>query len=107
MSARAIHLRRKLHGVALLRAFYWAFIRRWGSELCHTCGRPVRLVWWCHDDKLWTAVTGKTKPAGRESAGGIRCIHCFDAAAKKAGVPWIEWAPLNLRYLHIQPKGTQ
>jgi len=59
-------------------------------------------VWWCSDDALWTLVTGK-RPNGREAAGGIRCIYCFDAAARAAGVPWIEWAPLNLRYLSLGP----
>lgn len=93
--SRLAHIHRKFHGAARLRAFYWAFIRRWEAEICQECGRPVRLVWWCHDDKLWTAVTGKPKPPGRECAGGIWCIYCFDTAARSL-MGWIEWAPLNL-----------
>lgn len=86
--------------VARLRAFYWVVIRRWETEICGKCGRPVRVVWWCHDDALWTAATGNEKPSGREAAGGVRCIVCFDRAARMAGVDWIEWAPVNLRHLH-------
>lgn len=63
------------------------------------CGRPVREVWWCHDDLLWEKVTGRPKLAGsRESAGGIFCTRCFDAAARQV-CGWVEWAPLNLRNL--------
>jgi hypothetical protein len=84
------------------RALYWLVIRRWETEICQHCGRPVRLVWWCHDDLLWEKVTGKPKPTGsRESASGILCIRCFDTAAKKV-CGWIEWAPLNLRHLQTR-----
>lgn len=101
MIARLRYVATRFTGLARLRAFYWCFLRRWETEICQSCGRPVRLVWWCSDDALWTLVTGKPKPAGREAAGGIRCIYCFDAAARAAGVPWIEWAPLNFRYLSL------
>jgi hypothetical protein len=87
---------------ARLRGFYWAIIRGWDAELCQECGRPVRTVWWCHDDWLWEKVTGDAKPAGsRESAAGIFCITCFDAAARKV-CGWVEWAPLNLRSLQTK-----
>lgn len=79
------------------RVFYWSKLRRWDSELCDECGRPVNIVWWCHDSFLWERITGK-RGRGQEPAGGLRCIHCFDAAAKEL-CPWIEWAPLNLRHL--------
>lgn len=89
---------RRFSGLPRLRALYWIVLRRWDAEIC-SCGRPVRLVWWCHDDFLWEKVTGKAKPVGsRESAAGILCIQCFDIAAKEV-CPWIEWAPLNLRHL--------
>lgn len=90
----------RYRGAALSRAFYWVIVRRWETEICRKCGRPVRVVWWCHDDALWAAATGNDKPPGRESAAGIRCIYCFDSEAKDAGADWIEWAPINLRYLH-------
>lgn len=81
-----------------LRRFYWRRIRHYETELCHFCGRPVRVVWWCHDDRLWQLVTGH-KRIGREAAAGVRCIPCFDAEAKRSGAGWIEWAPVNLRHL--------
>lgn len=99
MIQRTRYVLSRYRGIARLRAFYWIIIRRWETEICGKCGRPVRVVWWCHDDALWTAATGNEKPPGRESAGGIRCIICFDKDAKAAGAAWIEWAPVNLRYL--------
>lgn len=86
-------------GMAAMRALYWYVIRNYETEVCTECGRPVGVVWWCHDDFLWEKVTGNTKPTGsRESASGTLCISCFDVAAKRV-CPWIEWAPLNLRHL--------
>lgn len=88
-------------GVAQARALYWLVLRRWETEICQHCGRPVRLVWWCHSDRLWELVTGKTKtPGSHEAAGGVWCITCFDLAAREHS-DWIEWAPLNLRH-HYQ-----
>lgn len=81
------------------RAFYWLWVRRWETEICQHCGRPVRLVWWCHDDALWTKVTGNPKPSGRECAAGIWCIWCFDDECRRLRVGWMEWAPLNLRHI--------
>lgn len=80
------------------RRWYWQRIRRYDSEICSQCGRPVGLVWWCSDNFLWEAVTGHEKPPGKEPAAGIWCISCFDRAASKV-CPWIEWAPLNQRHL--------
>lgn len=85
-------------GLVHLRRFYWRHIRRWESEICEVCGRPVRVAWWCHDPKLWTRVTGYSR-VGREDAAGIWCIYCFDAATRF--MPWLEWAPINLRHLGI------
>jgi hypothetical protein len=99
VGARLRYTFRSFRGVALLRALWHGHVRRYDAEICHKCGRPVGLVWWCHDDLLWEKVTGKPKPFGsRESAGGIFCITCFDHAARKV-CGWIEWAPLNLRHL--------
>jgi hypothetical protein len=89
-------------GATLLRAAYWVLVRHWDAEICQDCGRPVREVWWCHDDLLWEKVTGRPKPAGsREAAGGVFCIRCFDAAARTV-CGWVEWAPLNLRFLQSE-----
>lgn len=99
MIARTRYVFSRYRGAALFRAFYWVVLRRWETEICRKCGRPVRVVWWCFDDALWTAATGHEKPPGREAAGGVRCIPCFDADAKAAGADWIEWAPTNLRHL--------
>jgi hypothetical protein len=84
--------------MARLRRFYWQRIRRHDSEICHSCGRPVGLVWWCFDPGLWERVTGN-RANGQEPASGLRCIPCFDREAREAGAGWIEWAPLNLRHI--------
>jgi hypothetical protein len=80
-------------------------IRWWETELCQHCGRPVRQVWWCHDDRLWECLTGNEgergrRPGSKEPAAGISCIRCFDDAARhNPEIGWIEWAPVNLRHL--------
>jgi len=81
---------------AKLRALYWLLLRRWETEICQQCGRPVRHVWWCHDTRLWERVTGNRKPPGSEAAAGIWCIRCFDEGVKAIGGIWIEWTPGNL-----------
>lgn len=97
-AGRVRYLLRRYRGIALLRAAYWMFVRGYECEVCHNCGRPIRVVWWCYDDVLWTAVTGNEKPPGSECAAGTWCIDCFDEAAQKR-VGWIEWSPGNLRFL--------
>jgi hypothetical protein len=90
---------RKFTGMARVRAFYWRHIRNEDGEICQSCGRPVRVVWWCHDDRLWALATGKSKvPGSAEAAGGISCIPCFTEAAREH-VAWLEWAPVNLQFL--------
>lgn len=96
---RVSYVWRRFDGMARVRAAYWFLIRGYEYEVCQHCGRPVGLVWWCHDDKLWEEVTGRAKtPGSDEAAGGVWCISCFDAAARERA-DWIEWAPMNLRYL--------
>jgi hypothetical protein len=93
--------RGRFHGTAaMLRALYWLVVRRWETEICQHCGRPVRQVWWCGDDRLWERVTGNKKPDGKEAAAGIWCIRCFDEGARQdPETGWVEWMPLNLRQL--------
>lgn len=94
MSAR-LRVTLRWRGIALLRALYWRHLRRWQTEICHNCGRPVRVVWWTYDDALWETVTGESH------GGGIRCIPCFDEAAR-AHCAWIEWVPGNLRHMTME-----
>jgi hypothetical protein len=96
---RYVLARGRFQGWAKARAFYWSVIRRWETEICMKCGRPVRVVWWCHDSALWTRITGNPKPPGSESAAGIWCIYCFDKACRAEKTGWIEWAPLNLFHI--------
>lgn len=55
--------------IAKLRYWYWRHLRRYESEICQRCGRPVGQVWHARDD-IWECVVG--------SHGGILCIPCFD-----------------------------
>ena len=89
---------RAFSGMARLRAFWHRHVRGYEYEVCQHCGRPVLEVWWCHDDRLWEVVTGREKPSGKEAAGGVWCISCFNSAAQRH-VDWIEWAPVNLQHL--------
>lgn len=63
--------------VARYRAFWHHVVRRYDSEVCGHCGRPVGLVWWCPDDALWLKVNG--------DENGIMCVLCFDRKAMAAG----------------------
>lgn len=100
---------RFLSPAARLRATYWSVLRRWETELCQECGRPVRQVWWCSDDRLWERVTGnRRRPRSREPASGIRCIRCFDeAVCEDSEAGWVEWAPVNLRHIGDPPSSPR
>ncbi|HXD26450.1 MAG TPA: hypothetical protein VN609_10995 [Propionibacteriaceae bacterium] len=104
MILRLRYTLRSYRGIALARALWHRHVRRYEAEVCKQCGRPIELVWWCSDDRLWELVTGNQKPKGKEPAGGTWCIPCFDRKAQKVGAGWIEWAPLNLRHLGWPPR---
>lgn len=87
--------------LAKLRALYWILVRRWETEICNCCGRPVGVVWWCFDQKLWDHVNG--------GEGGTLCIRCFDRMARPI-IQWLEWMPVNARHLStfsesVAPRG--
>lgn len=68
-----------------LRRWYWIFLRRWETEICGACGRPVRRCtdsWWEADDDLWLKVVG--------TPWGVLCPPCFTKACRAQGV-WISW----------------
>ena len=72
------------------RARYWIYVRRYKTELCQHCGRPVRLVYHA-PDWIWEAVTGKARHPSGESASGILCPRCLDDLADEAGLPYLRW----------------
>ena len=60
--------------LARMRALYWRLLRRWDSEICACCGRPVRIVFHV-PNYLWYAHSGFPDGAG------ILCVACFDDLA--------------------------
>jgi hypothetical protein len=75
---------------ARCRARYWIFGRRYKTELCRHCGRPVRLVYHA-PDWIWEAVTGLARHPDGEAAPGILCPRCFDDLAEAKGLPFLRW----------------
>lgn len=67
--------------VAALRSLYWMLVRRYKTELCQHCGRPVRVVFHTPDE-IWKIATGLDPHPDGESAGGILCIPCVDELAE-------------------------
>lgn len=68
-----------------MRRWYWIFVRRWETEICSRCGRPVARCtdsWWQAPDALWLEVNG--------GLGGVLCPPCFTKACRRAGysVSW-------------------
>lgn len=50
---------------------YWRHVRRYDSEVCHRCGRPVARgigTWWHAPDWLWAMTSGPFN---------ILCPACF------------------------------
>lgn len=77
--------------VTKLRALYWVVLRRWETEICLHCGRPVRQVWWCREPGWWEGVSG------REDGGGVMCVRCFDEEyVNQTGQP-LQWEPRLLK----------
>lgn len=78
-----------------LRRFYWQRIRRYRSEICRDCGRPVRVVWTAPND-AWKRVWG--------DEGSILCIPCFDARYEAKYGVLLRWVP-HLQSDPIDPLG--
>jgi hypothetical protein len=63
------------------RRWLWRHVRRYDGEICHSCGKPVHLVWWA-DEALWEEIVG--------GPGGIRCVLCFSRECwdRRISVAW-------------------
>lgn len=87
----AIRYSRKFHNrPAKARALYWMLARRYKTELCQECGRPVRLVYHA-PDAIWETVTGRARHPRGESAPGILCPRCLSTLARSKGLPFLRW----------------
>lgn len=75
---------------ATARALYWMLVRRWDTELCRHCGRPVRIVYHA-PDAIWEAVTGSARSPGGEAAPGILCPACLSEGALAVALPFLRW----------------
>lgn len=75
---------------AMLRGIYWRLVRRYETELCQHCGRPVLLVYHA-PDAIWEAVTGLARHPDGHAAPGILCPVCFDDLAEAKGLPYLRW----------------
>lgn len=63
--------------VKALRRWWWRYARGYRHEICHSCGRPVEVVW--HgDDVLWNELMG--------GPAGVLCVTCFDRACATRGI---------------------
>lgn len=80
---RVRHTFSRWSGMALLRAIYWRHLRGYKYEVCHDCGRPVRVVWMAPDGE-WERVMG--------GPGGVLCIPCFDDRSPYS----LRWGPSPL-----------
>lgn len=76
--------------LARLRLFYWHVLRRYESETCQRCGRPVQLVFHV-PDAIWEAITGNARSPGGEAGGGVLCPVCVDQLAEAKGLPFLRW----------------
>lgn len=85
-----LYARRCDNRMAMLRTLYWWIIRRYETELCQHCGRPVRLVYHA-PDAIWEAVTGRARHPDGHAAPGILCPRCLSDLAKKRGLPFLRW----------------
>lgn len=85
MYARKFKTRR-----AQVRALYWMLIRRYETELCQQCGRPVRVVFHT-PDHIWEAATGRARQPSGEAASGILCPPCVDDLAEPKLGTYLRW----------------
>lgn len=84
------YARRCDNRAATMRCLYWWIVRRWETELCQHCGRPVRIVYHA-PDAIWEAVTGRARHPDGHAAPGILCPPCFDDLAEAKGLPYLRW----------------
>jgi len=75
---------------AMWRALYWMLVRRYKTELCQHCGRPVGLVYHA-PDAIWEAITGRARHPDGQAAAGILCPRCLSRLAKAKGLPFLRW----------------
>lgn len=75
---------------ATFQMLYWILIRRYKTELCQHCGRPVRLVYHA-PDAIWETVTGNARHSDGHVAPGILCPPCLSKLAKEKGLPFLRW----------------
>lgn len=76
--------------MATLRGMYWWLVRRYETELCQHCGRPVRVVFHAPDD-IWEAATGYARYPDGESAPGVLCPPCLDVLAEANLDGYLTW----------------
>lgn len=62
---------------ARMRGTYWWLLRRYETELCDHCGRPVGVVYHAPDD-LWELATGHARFPDGQAAPGCLCPKCLD-----------------------------
>ena len=85
-----LYTRKFANFAARFRARYWIYVRRYETELCQHCGRPVRLVYHA-PDWSWEAVTGHARHPSGEAAPGVLCPRCLDDLADEGGLPYLRW----------------
>lgn len=88
--AAVLYVRRFDNRRAAWRGLYWLLVRRYETELCQHCGRPVAIVYHA-PDTIWQAATGRARPPGGEAASGTLCPVCLGALCEAAGLPFLRW----------------
>lgn len=76
--------------MATVRGMYWWLVRRYETELCQRCGRPVRVVFHAPDD-LWELATGCVRVPDGESAPGVLCPACVDDLVEPQIEGYLTW----------------
>lgn len=75
---------------ARIRAAYWYIVRRYDSEVCQRCGRPVGVVFHV-PDAVWEVVTGHARFPDGEAAPGILCIRCVNELYAERAHDFLRW----------------
>ncbi len=85
-----IYSRKADNWPARFRMLYWLLVRRYKYEICHHCGRPVKVVFHVPDE-IWEIITGNARSYNGEAGAGILCAPCVSILAKKAALPFLRW----------------